>query len=629
MTVEEAPTETPKATADDWFQRAVVYQIYPRSFADSNGDGIGDLRGIIGRLDYLQRLGVDVVWLSPIYTSPQDDNGYDISDYRDVDPLFGTLEELRELTDGLHARGMKLVMDLVVNHTSDEHPWFVESRSSKENPKRDWYWWRPPRDVGAAPSPRRTAAEPTNWGSAFSGPAWEFDQTTGEYYLHIFSKKQPDLNWENPEVRAAVYEMMNWWLDRGVDGFRMDVINFISKDTSLPDGPVADGKLFGDGSPFYIDGPRMHEFLQEMHREVFANRTGELLTVGEMPGVTVDDAILYTDPARAEVDMVFQFEHVALDQEDGDKWRPKKLLLTELKQTLGRWQEGLAETGWNSLYWGNHDQARAVSRFGDDSPRYRELSAKMLAGVLHLHRGTPYVYQGEELGMTNMTFGAISDFRDIEVLNHHREATTHLGHTDAEVLAALAPLNRDNARTPVQWDATRHAGFTTGAPWIAVNPNANHINAAAQVDDPDSVYTFYRKVIALRHAEPVVSHGNFTMLLPDDPHVYAFTRALTVPGSAVSSGSPADGPTEGAGIPELLVLGNYSGEERDADLGDEAWGDAELVLGNYPADGGSAAGSAGGSAAGSPAGAGRDGLSPGAIRLRPWELQVLRRRRGA
>ena len=334
--------------------------------------------------------------------------------------------------------------------------------------------------------------------------------------------------------------------------------------------------------PFYIDGPRMHEFLQEMHREVFANRTGELLTVGEMPGVTVEDAILYTDPARAEVDMVFQFEHVALDQEEGDKWRPKKLLLTELKQTLGRWQEGLAETGWNSLYWGNHDQARAVSRFGDDG-KYRELSAKMLAGILHLHRGTPYVYQGEELGMTNMTFGAISDYRDIEVLNHHREATTHLGHTDAEVLAALAPLNRDNARTPVQWDASRHAGFTTGAPWIAVNPNANHINAAAQVDDPDSVYSFYRQVIALRHAEPVVSHGNFTMLLPDDPHVYAFTRALAGSGSGVSSGSPSDSP-DGAGIPELLVLGNFSGEERDAELGDEAWADAELVLGNYPSD---------------------------------------------
>jgi oligo-1,6-glucosidase len=335
--------------------------------------------------------------------------------------------------------------------------------------------------------------------------------------------------------------------------------------------------------------------------------------------------------------MVFQFEHVALDQEDGDKWRPKKLLLTELKQTLGRWQEGLAETGWNSLYWGNHDQARAVSRFGDDG-KYRELSAKMLAGILHLHRGTPYVYQGEELGMTNMTFGAISDYRDIEVLNHHREATTHLGHTDAEVLAALAPLNRDNARTPVQWDASRHAGFTTGAPWIAVNPNANHINAAAQVDDPDSVYSFYRAVIALRHAEPVVSHGNFTMLLPDDPHVYAFTRTLAGSGSDDSSGAPSNG-TE---IPEMLVLGNFSGEERHAELGDETWHDAELVLGNYPSDGGAAVGgSADGGAAdsgsadgGSAASAVRGGAADsavrgGAVRLRPWELQVLRRRRDA
>ena len=284
--------------------------------------------------------------------------------------------------------------------------------------------------------------------------------------------------------------------------------------------------LYGDGTPFYIGGPRIHEFLQEMHRQVFAGRTGRLLTVGEMPGVTVDARPSWsTDPERAEVDMVFQFEHVALDQENGNKWRPKKLKLTDLKKSLGHWQTGLAERGWNSLYWGNHDQARAVSRFGDDG-KYRELSAKMLAGILHLHRGTPYVYQGEELGMTNMTFGAISDYRDIEVLNHHREATTHLGHTDADVLAALAPLNRDNARTPVQWDASRHAGFTTGSPWIAVNPNANHINAAAQVDDPDSVYSFYRQVIALRHAEPVVSHGDFTMLLPRDEHVYAFVRSL-------------------------------------------------------------------------------------------------------
>ncbi|MDR7083645.1 oligo-1,6-glucosidase [Arthrobacter ginsengisoli] len=583
MTVEQPAEESVAAPARDWFQSAVVYQIYPRSFADSNGDGIGDLRGIISRLDYLHRLGVDVVWLSPIYTSPQDDNGYDISDYRNVDPIFGTLEDLRELTDGLHARGMKLVMDLVVNHTSDEHPWFVESRSSTDNPKRDWYWWRPPREAAADGTGAGPGAAPNNWGSAFSGPAWEFDQATGEYYLHIFSRKQPDLNWENPQVRAAVYEMMNWWLDRGVDGFRMDVINFISKNTALPDGPIAAGMLHGDGSPFYIGGPRIHEFLQEMHREVFAGRPGPLLTVGEMPGVTVDEAVLFTDPERAEVDMVFQFEHVALDQEDGNKWRPKKLKLTDLKKTLGHWQTGLAERGWNSLYWGNHDQARAVSRFGDDG-QYRELSAKMLAGILHLHRGTPYVYQGEELGMTNMTFGTISDYRDIEVLNHHREATTHLGHTDAEVLAALAPLNRDNARTPVQWDASRHAGFTTGSPWIAVNPNANHINAAAQVEDPDSVYSFYRKVIELRHTEPLVSHGDFTMLLPRDEHVYAFVRSLP--------------------DTRLLVLGNFSGQDQEVTLDDAdvplAWGSAELVLGNYPAE-----------------------AAP-RLHLRPWELKVLR-----
>lgn len=577
MTVEQPTAESTEAPARDWFQSAVVYQVYPRSFADSDGDGIGDLRGIISKLDYLHRLGVDVLWLSPIYTSPQDDNGYDIGDYRSVDPIFGTLADLQELTDGLHTRGMKLVMDLVVSHTSDEHPWFVESRSSKDNPKRDWYWWRKPR---AGTVPGTPGAEPNNWGSAFSGPAWDYDPASGEYYLHLFSKKQPDLNWENPDVRAAVYEMMNWWLDRGVDGFRMDVINFISKDTALPDGPMADGRLYGDGTPYYIGGPRIHEFLQEMHREVFADRTGPLLTVGEMPGVTVEEAVLFTDPARAEVDMVFQFEHVALDQENGNKWRPKKLKLTELKETLGRWQDGLAATGWNSLYWGNHDQARAVSRFGDDSPQYRELSAKMLAGILHLHRGTPYVYQGEELGMTNMSFGAISDYRDIEVLNHHREATTHLGHTDADVLAALAPLNRDNARTPVQWDATRHAGFTTGAPWIAVNPNANHINAAAQIDDPGSVYNFYRQVIELRHTDAAVSHGDFTMLMPEDEHVYAFTRSI--PGST------------------LLVLGNFSGIGQHVTLG-EAWDTAEPVLGNYP------------------------GNASASDQLRPWELKVFRR----
>jgi oligo-1,6-glucosidase len=594
MTTQETEAGAAYRAGREWFKSAVVYQIYPRSFADSDGDGVGDLRGIIGKLDYLQKLGVDVVWLSPVYRSPQDDNGYDISDYRDIDPVFGDLATLDELLDGLHSRDMKLVMDLVVNHTSDEHPWFAESRSSKDNPKRDWYWWRPPREDAepGAPAPGAPGAEPNNWGSAFSGPAWEYDAETGEYYLHLFSRKQPDLNWENPEVRAAVYDMMNWWLDRGVDGFRMDVINFISKEQSLPDGPQAEGMLYGDGGPHFICGPRIHEFLQEMHQEVFAGRDKDLLTVGEMPGVTVEDAVLFTDPARREVDMVFQFEHVALDQEGGNKWRPKKLLLTDLKKSLGRWQEGLAERGWNSLYWGNHDQARAVSRFGDDG-QYRELSAKMLAAVLHLHRGTPYVYQGEELGMTNMAFGAISDYRDIEVLNHHREATTHLGHTDAEVLAALAPLNRDNARTPVQWDASRHGGFTTGAPWIAVNPNANTINAAVQVDNPGSVFSFYRRVIAFRHSDPVVAYGDFSMLLPDDEHVYAFKRSL--PG-----GEPTNSAAAGA---ELLVLANFTGTGRTADLDDGDWATAELALGNYPPDAGE--------------------LQP--FDLRPWEVKVFRR----
>ena len=409
-----------------WWQSAVVYQIYPRSFADSDGDGIGDLAGIAGRLDHLAELGVDVLWLSPVYPSPQDDAGYDISDYQDIDPTFGTLAEFDALLAGLHERGMKLVMDLVVNHTSDEHPWFVESRSSRDNPKRDWYWWRP---------------EPTNWRSFFSGPAWELDEATGEYYLHLFSRKQPDLNWENPEVREAIYSMMRWWLDRGVDGFRMDVINLISKDPALPDAPG------GDGSPHYMCGPRIHEFLQEMHREVFAGRDG-LLTVGEMPGVTLENAKLFTDPARGEVDMVFQFEHVRLDQ-GASKWDVHPLKLRDLKRSLGRWQEGLAEIGWNSLYWNNHDQPRVVSRFGDGSPE----AAKMLGTVLHLHRGTPYVYQGEELGMTNFPFASIEEFRDIESLNHYAEAGAGVARR------ACKAMGRDNARTPMQWDASRARGL--------------------------------------------------------------------------------------------------------------------------------------------------------------------------
>ncbi len=575
---------TTAAERDDWWRTAVVYQVYPRSFADSDGDGVGDLRGLIGRLDHLERLGVDVVWLSPIYPSPQDDAGYDISDYQDVDPTFGTLADLDDLLAQLHARGMRLMMDLVVNHTSDEHPWFVEARSSVDSPQRDWYWWRPPRDGMQGGTP---GAEPTNWESFFSGSAWEYDEPSGEYYLHLFSRKQPDLNWENPEVREAVYAMMRWWLDRGVDGFRMDVINLISKDIELPDGIVHDGGQFGDGFGHVMCGPRIHEFIAEMHREVFEGRDRKILTVGEMPGVTVEEAKLFTDPARREVDMVFTFEHVGIDHARS-KWDLLPFRLTDLKAVLGRWQVGLAETGWNSLYWNNHDQPRVVSRFGDDG-RWRVRSAKMLGTVLHLHRGTPYIYQGEELGMTNFPFAGIEDFRDIESLNHYRHAVDR-GTDPEQVLAALRSRSRDNARTPVQWDASPAAGFTTGEPWLAVNPNHVEVNAAAAEADPDSVFHHYRRLVELRHTVPAVAHGDFTMLLPEDEQVYAFTRAHE--------------------DTELLVVANFSGEPARADLELDGWADAELLHTNLEgaADPGEA-----------------QHATPWDGTLEPWEARVLRR----
>jgi oligo-1,6-glucosidase len=508
-----------------WWTSAVAYQVYARSFMDSDGDGIGDLGGILQRLDHLTDLGVDVLWLSPVHPSPQADNGYDISDYQDIDPLFGTLDQLDELISALHARGMRLLMDLVVNHTSDEHPWFREARSSPASAKRDWYWWRPPRPGFAGGDP---GAEPTNWQSFFSGSTWEFDEASGEYYLHLFDRKQPDLNWDNPEVRQAVYAMMRWWLDRGVDGFRMDVINMISKDVApdghLHDGPPLPGSALGDGSASYLCGPRIHEFLSEMHREVFAGRQEALLTVGEMPGVTVEQARLFTDPARAEVDMVFQFEHVGLDH-GTSKWDVRPLRMRDLKTSFGRWQAGLADVGWNSLYWDNHDQPRAVSRYGDDSPAFRRDSATCLATLLHLHRGTPYVYQGQELGMANFPFATVDDFRDVESVNHFGAAMV-AGQEPAAVLGALRRMSRDNARTPVQWDASPSAGFTTGTPWLPVNPDHVEWNAAAQRRDPQSVLAHYRRLIALRHENPVVALGDFAMLLPEHDDVYAFTRTL-------------------------------------------------------------------------------------------------------
>jgi oligo-1,6-glucosidase len=430
---------------EPWWKSAVVYQIYPRSFADSDGDGIGDLPGVIGKLDYLQQLGVDVLWLSPFYRSPQDDNGYDISDYQDVDPVFGTLADVDDLVDQLHARGMKLVIDVVLNHTSDEHPWFVESRSGTDSPKRDWYWWAPPRPGLDANTP---GAEPTNWTSFFSPSAWEYDEPTAEYYLHLFSRKQPDLNWENPAVRQELYAMLRWWLDRGVDGFRMDVINMISKVTPLQDGPPLPGGPYGSGYTEFINGPRVHEFLQELHREVIDGRDEVLITVGETPGTPIQEAVRYADPANAEVDMIFQFEHMDLDHGPGGKFDLAPFRLRDLKASFGRWQAGLAERGWNSLYWDNHDQPRAVSRFGSDDPKWRELSAKLLGTVLHMHRGTPFVYQGEELGMTNVPFASLSDVHDIESLNWYR-AGTEMGLAEEVVLDGIRARSRDNARSPM------------------------------------------------------------------------------------------------------------------------------------------------------------------------------------
>jgi oligo-1,6-glucosidase len=580
-------TSTTRDAADHnapWWKRAVVYQVWPRSFADSDGDGIGDLPGVISKLDYLQRLGVDVLWISPFYRSPMDDNGYDISDYQSVDPVFGTLADADELIAQLHARDMKLVIDVVLNHTSDDHPWFVESRRSTDNPKRDWYWWRPPRDKVPAGTP---GAEPTNWVSFFSGSAWDLDEATGAYYLHLFSRRQPDLNWENEDVREALYAMLRWWLDRGVDGFRMDVVNFVSKQLPLLDGPPLSGGPYGDGGASYVCGPRIHEFMRELHAAVVAPDERVLLTVGEMPGVTVDHAVQFTDPVNAELDMVFQFEHQDLDHGPGGRFDVRPLRLTDLKASLGRWQTALADRGWNSLYWNNHDQPRVVSRFGSDDPAHRVRSAKLLATVLHLHRGTPYVYQGEEIGMTNYPFRSLSEFEDISSVNWARQALSTGLSADA-VLAALRVASRDNGRTPMQWDDTANAGFTTGAPWLPVNPNHVEINAAAQVDDHDSVFHHYRRLIELRHELPVVALGDFTMRLPNDDHIYAFTRRLE--------------------DTELLVLANVDSDPHPADLDDvDSWRGADILISNY---------------------ADADHVGDGPIPLRPWEARVYLRRAG-
>ncbi len=536
-----------------WWKESVVYQIYPRSFQDSNGDGVGDLRGIIARLDYLQQLGVDVVWLSPVYQSPNDDNGYDISDYQAINPEFGTLADWEALLEGMHQRGIKLVMDLVVNHTSDEHPWFVASRSARDNPYRDWYIWRSGKD----------GREPNNWGSFFGGSAWTYDEATGEYYLHLFSQKQPDLNWENPQVRQAIYALMHWWLRKGVDGFRMDVINLISKAPGLPDAPVTGSGPYQSGAQYFAHGPRLGEFLAEMKREVLAHY--DLLTVGEMPMATCEQAATITNEATGQLQMVFQFEHMDVDidhERQLGKWAATRLRLADLRRTMSRWQHELAGIGWNSLYLSNHDQPRPVSRFGDDT-RYRVESAKLLATFLHMLQGTPYIYQGEEIGMTNVRFATIDAYRDIETLHIYRELVQERGLSSAEALAMIHARGRDNARTPMQWDDSAYAGFSSAPPWIGVNPNYRTINVAAALADPDSVLHYYQRLITLRKTHPLIVYGSYALLLEAHAQIYAFTRTL--------------------GDQRLLVLLNFSADSTTDRLpAPLTLTGAEMLISNYP-----------------------------------------------
>jgi oligo-1,6-glucosidase len=537
-----------------WWKESVVYQIYPRSFCDSNGDGIGDLRGIISRLDYLKDLGIDVVWLSPVYKSPNDDNGYDISNYRDIMDEFGTLADWEEMLAGMHQRGIKLVMDLVVNHTSDEHPWFVEARKAVDNPYRDYYIWRPGVD----------GREPNNWASFFGGSAWQLDEATGEYYLHLFSKKQPDLNWENPKVRAEVFELMRWWLDKGIDGFRMDVINMISKVPGLPDVPSTAGERYAYGGPGFLHGPRLMEFLHEMKQQALAPY--DTLTVGETPGTSPEQASELTNEENGVLSMVFQFEHMDLD---GDPAGPVagsagSWSLSDLKRVMTRWQKGLEDRGWNSLYLSNHDQPRPVSRFADDG-RYRVESAKMLATFLHMQQGTPYVYQGEEIGMTNVAFESIADYRDIATLNAYREAVEEHGVDPRLALAVVHARSRDNARTPMQWDDGPRAGFTTGEPWIKVNPNHASINVKQALADPNSVLHYYRQLIRLRRENPVMVYGTYDLILADHPQIYAFTRTLE--------------------DDRLLVILNFSGDAPVFELPEYLYSyDKQSLIGNYEID---------------------------------------------
>ena len=537
---------------EKWWKNAVVYQIYPRSFKDSNGDGIGDLEGIYEKLDYLAELGIDVIWMSPVYKSPNDDNGYDISDYQDIMDDFGTMADFDRVLAKAHSLNIKIMMDLVVNHTSDEHKWFIESKKSKDNPYHDYYMWA---------DPDKNGNPPNRWESCFSGSAWGSVESVGQFYLHSFSKKQPDLNWDNPKVREEVFKMMTWWCDKGIDGFRMDVISMISKYPGLPDGPENGNGYTGNTS---CDGPNIHKYLREMNEKVLSKYS--LITVGECPGVNAEQAKKYANIDGSELDMIFQFEHVsgsALKPCHHGKWDGEAMTMPELRANFTKWQKDLEGCAWNSLFLSNHDQPRCVSRFGNDSEQYRELSAKMLATMTHFQKGTPYVYQGEELGMTNAYMENIADYRDIESLNAYKELTTKENIPAKTVMGYIKAVGRDNARTPMQWDASENGGFTSGTPWLQVNKNYKTINAAAQVNDPDSVFAYYKKLIALRHTNEVMVNGVYDVLIPDHPQIYAYTRTL--------------------GDKQLLVLCNDSEKEVGvpAEIEEKIAGAQGILIQNY------------------------------------------------
>lgn len=513
-----------------WWQTAVVYQIYPRSFQDSDGDGIGDLRGIINRLDYLQQLGITAIWLSPVYKSPNDDNGYDISDYQDVMDEFGTMEDMEELIEQANDAGINIIMDLVVNHTSDEHKWFVEARKSVDNEYRDYYIWRDGID----------GQVPNGLTSIFSGTAWELDEASGQYFLHLFSKRQPDLNWENEKVRQEVYDMMNFWLDKGVGGFRMDVIDLVGK---MPDLEITG------------NGPKLHDYLQEMNHKTFGSH--DVLTVGETWGATPEIAKLYSDPKRQELSMVFQFEHVSLDQQEGkDKWDLKPLRVADLKRVLAKWQTSLGNEGWNSLFWNNHDLPRIVSRWGNDQ-QFHDQSAKMFAVLLHMMKGTPYIYQGEEIGMTNYPIMNIDEVEDIEAVNMYYDRLAN-GYAVEDIIAAINTKGRDNARTPIQWDDSDNAGFTTGTPWLHVNPNYKHINVQHNLENTDSIFHTYRRLIQLRQNNPIIVWGDFELIENTPEDVFAYYRLY-----------------EGQ---KWLVVANISSQENEFSVDEEV---TEIIISNY------------------------------------------------